>query len=95
MVEKFEEEIESEGYKCPYCKEMHICDDWDYEDETIDCHCGKKFIATADHSVTFHSTPDCELNGEKHKLKYHSEETHGKVYFCEICNECMIELDGL
>ena len=91
----FDEEMESEGYRCPYCKEVHFCDDWgyDYDGEVIKCgDCGKKFYATADHSVTFNSTPDCELNDEEHDLEFYSKTNSGKdSFFCNVCNKCVIK----
>jgi len=88
-MSRYEETSESNGYKCPYCGELHEVDDWghDYDEETMECSvCQKKFYATASHSVDYESMPDCEVNGEEHKLEHFRDNS----YFCEICNRCVI-----
>ena len=89
-MSKFDETSEDTGYKCPYCGYLDICDDWgyDYEGDILDCEqCGKKFYASAIHTVDFQATPNCELNGEEHKLRHFKN----NAYFCEICNKCIIK----
>lgn len=95
MSSKYSDESSSEGYICPYCKEESCCDDWgyDYDGEVVECHgCGKKFEATANHSVAFVSAPDCELNNEKHDLEFYKNEgSNNASYFCKVCEKCVIK----
>ena len=94
-MSNIEEQIEDDGYVCPYCKHKHICDDWghDFDGETLTCSdCGKNFYATANHSTTYEATPNCELNNDEHNLEYHSDTSSGgKAYFCSVCNQCEIK----
>jgi hypothetical protein len=88
-MSKFDYTIEDDGYKCPYCGNTTICDDWgfDYDGEIIECDvCNKKYRASANTTTSFKAKPDCELNGEKHRFKKYSE--HSKCAFCEICGKC-------
>jgi DNA-directed RNA polymerase subunit RPC12/RpoP len=90
-MSKYEDEYEDDGYKCPYCSYHVICDDWgfDYDGEEEECEeCGKKYIATASHSVSFDTKPDCKLNGEKHDLEYNSITD---CYFCKTCGKCILK----
>ena len=92
MTSKFTEQIASEGYICPYCEETHYCDDWghDYDGEVVECEeCGKKFRATASHSVDFYARPDCELNGGEHDYVWNE----AGAYFCSVCNHCKLKED--
>lgn len=83
------ENIEDEGYKCPYCDTLQYCDDWgyDYDCEKIYCEeCGKYFLGTASHSTSFFASPDCGVNNEKHKFVHYK----GDFYFCSVCHKCEI-----
>lgn len=89
-MSEIEETNESEGYKCPYCGYMHTCDDWGYDYDGVGhkCDgCDKFFYATAQHNVDFVSGPDCELNGDEHKLSHFKD----NAYFCDVCSQCVIK----
>lgn len=93
-MSEFDYEMSNEGYKCPYCGYEVTCDDWgyDYNGEEVECEeCGKKYYATADHSVSFNSTPDCELNNEEHDLV--NVDGIDKAKFCSKCNKCVLIKD--
>lgn len=91
-----DETSNSTGYECPYCGHHHVCDDWgyEYESEVIECDsCDKKFYATANHTVDFEATPDCELNGIEHDLVFYDKSSLDgyNSYFCDICNKCILK----
>ena len=95
MISKYYSEVDHcEGYKCPYCGELYVCDDWGYgyDREVETCNkCSKKFMATAHHSINFCTTPDCELNNEEHDLEFYQNTLNGKAYFCKVCKKCVIK----
>lgn len=75
------------GFECPYCGQMTEHDDWsdrglDIENERMECDsCGKQFFGTVEVSFSFDSTPNCELNGNPHKLT-------DVIYGLSVCDEC-------
>lgn len=88
---EFDSMYENEGYRCPYCRALHYCDDWgyDYEGEVMDCEeCEKKFMATAVRTIDFVSKPNCEINGEEHKYEFNRVYKEYNSYFCSVCNKC-------
>lgn len=82
-MSKYEEELSEEGYICPYCKSCDEDGTYNYKNEVVECkECRKKFIATAESTITFYSTPDCKINGEEHDFVY----VPGfKVNYCIKC----------
>ena len=79
---------------CPYC-EQEISDSCetvgnnDGDTETIECNCGKKFVAVCHISVEYSSEPDCELNGDECIPEYKS---HCDAYFCKRCEKILRNL---
>jgi len=77
---------------CPYCG-------YKYQVETEDIsqirrieeceECGKKFYSYDEIEFTHYATPDCELNGEKHKWIQSSK--YNWYWECKICGKGIIE----
>jgi hypothetical protein len=77
-------EIESQ-IKCPYCGHLWT-DSWEVlesegDTETMECDCGKNFIAEMCMTVDYRTSKDCELNNEQHE--YESVRNGWKV--CKKC----------
>ena len=92
-MSKYEDKFDDEGYKCPYCGYKTVCDDWGFDYDGVEeecCECGKKFYATASHSISFESEPDCELNGDEHDLRFDDVRD---CYFCKTCGKCVLKED--
>jgi len=85
-IVKYEETLESQDLKCPYCGEM-IGDSWElnFNDDAveIECDCGKKFWGSEIVIRDFKGTADCELNNEKHEF----EEVTNDCLKCKICGK--------
>ena len=85
MNPKFEETLEDENLKCPYCGEM-ISDSWEYRFDgdtiEIECDCGKKFYGDEIVTRSYKGRANCELNGDKHIF----EKVKGfDLRICKIC----------
>jgi len=100
--EEYQSYFEEWGYKCPYCKtfnQMYEVTDVEqnYTKEIIDCEdCSSKFYITAHQSLSFESTPDCELNGGKHKWSLYNRTKKHTFYFCDVCGVVkMLEEKGV
>ena len=83
---KYEETLESNDLKCPYCGEF-MDDSWEIvksDDRVeVECECGKKFWASEIVIRDFKGEADCELNGEQHQF----EEATKDCMKCKVCGE--------
>jgi|SRR5882672_7246667 len=66
---KARHESDDNNVICPYCKHTYQPESEDYSEDIreVQCfECEKKFRVYQSFSVSHHSKPDCELNGEAH-----------------------------
>ncbi len=90
-MSEYEEQTDYNKVICPYCGYSYQCEGEDYCEDGRDeeCgECGKSFHMSTYFSVSHTTSPDCELNGAKHKwepIKLRNGRTHD---FCSICNMC-------
>jgi len=92
-MSKYEEQYDGSDSICPYCKHSYQVESEDYSEESqeIQCdECGKKYYLHQYFSISHHSTPDCELNGEKHQFELIGLK-NGSAYFCKICDKCKLQ----
>lgn len=85
---------------CPYCEFEHS-DSWELREEegVFKCeNCNKKFLYSRVVITNYHTHADCELNSQRHKLKWLNTENFGDgrsgAYFCEVCETCFLKEDG-
>ena len=83
---KYEETLESQDLKCPYCGDF-IGDSWEFvtsEDSIeIECDCGKKFWGSEIVIRDFKGTADCGLNNREHEF----EDVSSDCLKCKICGD--------
>jgi len=97
---RYNTEYNDEGVICPYCGFSNPSGKAVSVDTaaTSQCgDCGKYFDHEQMLVITHVTTPDCELNGDRHifgKKTDYGAYNSGKRYlysFCEVCNKCKIE----
>ncbi len=91
MDEEFDNTIEMDCLKCPYCG-LENTDAWEinFNDDKIeiDCECGKKFWGERVVTVDYRGNADCKLNNQEHNLVSTGLKSQFK---CKICGEYVHE----
>lgn len=89
----YEDQCDDNNSICPYCEESYQVEGEDYseDEQEIECSgCGKKYYLHQSFSVTHHTRPDCELNGEEHKFERILLGNGKEADFCTVCDKCRI-----
>lgn len=88
---KFENIYDDNNAVCPYCGEKFQPESEDYsENQSVEecSNCGTRYKLHQIFSVTHVTTPDCELNGDKHQFETKTLTDGRKASFCKVCNKC-------
>lgn len=92
----YEDQMDDLNAICPYCQYSYQVEgeDFDEDCQEHECDgCGKFFWLNQSFSVTHHTRPDCELNGESHKWELMTFRDGRQAFFCATCNECSLLAD--
>ena len=82
--------IGKDGFICPYCGCENYVESEDYDEKKkIEkcCDCKKKFYGGQCFTVTHHSRPDCELNGEEHRWAIDTNYVNHEEEICLKCSQ--------
>jgi hypothetical protein len=85
---KAQSQMDDANVICPYCKYTYQPEAEDYSEDSREqecSECSKKFHLYQSFSVSHHTKPDCELNGEQHDWDLVSEHTKD-WQSCGNCN---------
>jgi uncharacterized Zn-finger protein len=91
MQPKYDYQIDDNDAICPYCGARYQveCEDYSEDSREDECgECGKKYRLSQSFSVTHHTYPDCELNGEHHQFEQMKLSNGKEADFCTVCNMC-------
>ena len=91
MQPKYDYQVDDNNAICPYCYAKYQVESEDYDEDSHEdeCgECGKKYRLAQHFSVTHHTYPDCELNGEQHQFERIQLSSGREADFCTICNKC-------
>lgn len=87
-MSEFSDQMDDGLVICPYCEYEYQreAEDYDEDERAEECgRCEKKFYAHDSFTVTQHTRPDCELNGEKHDW---SVVANPEFVHCDTCGKC-------
>lgn len=90
-MSKFEDQYDGHDAICPYCRATYQVESEDFsEDIRVDeCgKCSKKYHLSQMFSVDHHTSPDCELQGDKHLWLLYDLKDGRKHPFCTECGQC-------
>jgi hypothetical protein len=88
---KYEDQADDNIVICPYCMAEYQPESEDFDEDTRaeECEdCGKKFYLHQSFSVTHHTRPDCELNGDTHQFERVKLTDGREADFCTVCDRC-------
>lgn len=84
-VQKYDDQYDNNNSICPYCGDEYQVEAEDYSEEprAVQCQeCMMMYYLRQNFEVTHIATPDCELNGEKHKFEIMENKTFKKCCIC-------------
>lgn len=92
MQPKYENQLDDNYAICPYCNNKWEVESEDYSEDSrkIECDCGKKYYLHESFSITHHTDPNCELNGEQHQFERIKLNNGKEADFCIICDQCRV-----